>query len=379
MKIAMQKVSGFREIYHNRHKLATDWKRDGKKVFGYLYSAVPEELIYAAGILPVQLTEGEASHTVARGRTILLDAVCDLMQSCLGQGLDGTYSYLDGLVIPDACASVKCFITAWNIHLDTPYIYYLTPPFEASVEGRLYYKKELNRFKKSIEEYCGREIGLESLRSAIEVYNQNRDLLKGLYELRLQDKPPICGSEVLEVVRAGLIMPKEEHNRMLRELLHGISAEEAEGKSQSRLLVSMLDFENCVSDELNILEMVEQMGGNIVFDDLCLGLRYFWEPVEPSGNLMEALLERYLGNIPLGFRYPLEPRMKKLLELAQKSNIDGAIFIVPKYCSPYLFEYPYIERSFGQRKIPTLLLESGSKMPAEQVRTRLQAFVEMLS
>lgn len=374
----MDTISKFKKAYQNRHQIAKDWKKDGRKVFGYVYSAVPEELIYAAGILPVHLTGGEDEKMAFKGETILPDFLCDYSQSCLGQGLEGIYDYLDGLVMTDACATVRSLLRAWTVHLNTPYYYYLNPPFQPTKEGRVYYTKEMARFKESIEDFCGKKISQRSLRSAIKVYDENRRLMKKLYALRAQDDTTLSGSQILEVVRAGLIMPKEEHNQMLRELLQELPHEGREKEGKIRIFLSMFIFEDCLTDEFNILEMIEGMGGDVVSDDFCWGPRYYWEPVGLKTDPMEAILERYLGKVPAGYRYPLQPRMDWLLKQVRKHKVRGAIFVIPKYCHPYLIEYPYIERSLKERGIPTLFLESDGAMPPQPVRVRLQAFTEML-
>lgn len=372
----MDMVSKFKEAYQRRHQIARDWKKGGKKVFAYFYSAVPEELIYAAGILPVQFTGGEDEQMVFKGKTILPDFLCDYSQSILGQALDGVYDYLDGLVISDACATVRSLMRAWTEHLNTPYYYYLNPPYQPTEEGRAYYTKELTRFRKSMEDFCGKEISEKSLRSAIKVYDQNRRLMKKLYGLREQGDVPLSGSQVLEVMRAGLIMPKEEHNQMLRQLLQELPRN---GKKRGiPLFLSMFIFEYCTTEHFNLVKMLEEMGGDVVADDFCWGPRYYWEPVGLKAAPMEAILERYLGKVPSGYRYPLQPRMDWLLQQVKKHRVRGAIFVIPKYCHPYLFEYPYIERSLKENGIATLFLESEGAMPREPIRVRLQAFLEML-
>ncbi len=371
-------TSPFRQVYENRHKLAQDWKKEGKKLFGYLYSCVPEELIYAAGILPVQLTESEESDTAELGRTRLPNFYCDLVLSIIGQALDGTYDYLDGVVLPDGCNTMRRMAGSWKLNIKTPYFFYLTPPLEATPGAKTYYREVLIRLKRSLEEYSGKKITEASLRSAIEVYNRNRELMRKLYELRLQNKPPFSGSQVLDVVKASLVMPKEEHNKMLEKLLQQAGDESRESKARFRLLVSLFAFEDVASPELNIVQMLEDMGAEVVFDDLCLGPRYFWEPVKLGPDLLDSLVERYAGKVPIPFRYPLEPRLGKLLEEAHRYRVDGAVLLIPKFCDPYLYEFPYLEEGFKQQKTPTLMLESTESMAAQQVRVRLQAFTEML-
>jgi benzoyl-CoA reductase subunit C len=375
----MDVFSEFNEAYQNRHQIAKGWKEGGKRVFGYIYSAAPEELIYAAGILPVQLIASEDQKTVITGETILPEFLCDYSQSCLGQFLEGTYDYLDGLVIPDACATVRTLWRAWEVHIKIPYRYFFNPPFESSDESRIYYTQEMTRFKKSLEDFCGKKISKDDLRSAIEVYNKNRSLMQELYRLRSEGEILISANQVLEVVRAGLIMPKDEHNKMLQKALEALPRERQEPEGKIPLFLSMVTFEHCMTDDLNIPELIEQVGGRVVSDDLWMGPRYFSEPVKLNSELIEALVDRYLGKIPAGFRYPLELRLDWLSVQIGKHNIKGGIFVIPKYCHPYLFEYPYIERKLQEKGIPTLFLESEAGMPGEPLRVRLQAFMEMLA
>lgn len=370
-------ISKFTEAYDNRHLLARKWKKEGKKIFGYLYSFVPEEIIYAAGIVPVQLTESEEKAATSKGETFMPEYFCDFVHSCLGQGVDGVYNYLDGIVIPDACVPFRTLAEIWNIHVKTPFFYYLSYPSEAYDGSRAFLLAEFSKLKKSIEKFCGKEISHQSLRSAIEVYNENRNLLKRLYELRQKNNPPLSGSEFFEVFKAGLVVPKEEHNKMLKELLTQLPAQ---GKKSAgkRLMVSAPIFEEVTFTRPNFIKAIEELGGEIVADDLTIGFRYYWEPVKVQPNLMEAIVDRYLGKVPIAFKIPVDVRAELFLNEALQHRVKGAILFIPKYCESSDFQAPLIEEKFKEKGIPTLELESTSEMPEPPLRTRIQAFLEML-
>ena len=87
-------IADFRSAYTNRHKTAEDWRASGKKVIGYCYAGVPEEIVYAADMLPVQMVESEDTETVQRGEDIMPEYVCDYCQSLLGQTVMGDYAYV---------------------------------------------------------------------------------------------------------------------------------------------------------------------------------------------------------------------------------------------------------------------------------------------
>ena len=52
----MDAMAEIHRIVTDHHQVAREWKaRNGGKVLGYLNPDIPEELIYAAGILPVRI------------------------------------------------------------------------------------------------------------------------------------------------------------------------------------------------------------------------------------------------------------------------------------------------------------------------------------
>jgi benzoyl-CoA reductase subunit C len=251
-------------------------------------------------------------------------------------------------------------------------------PSVANETTRAFYIEELRRLKAAIEDFRGKPISDAELHSAIRVYNENRELLNKLYQLRSREKPPISGSEILQVVKAGLVMPREEHNNLLRELLERLSAREGESKGKTRIMVSVFAFEECAGEQPNFIRLMEQMGADVVCDDLCIGHRYFWKPVELKPDPLEALMDRYLGKVPVAYRMSAEERIGLMLDEALKYGARGAVVFIPKYCQICEFHYLYLDEKFKEQGIPTLLIETTSDMPEAPVRTRLQAFIEML-
>lgn len=376
-------ISKFKEAYDNRHLLARKWKREGRKIFGYVYSFVPEEIIYAARIVPVQLTETEEKAAIIKAETFLPEYFCDFVNSSLGQGVDGIYNYLDGIIVPDACVGLRRMADVWEVEVKTPFFYYLSYPSQgypslAYEVSRAFLLEEFSRLKKAIEKFRDQEISEGSLRSAIDVYNENRNLLKKVYELRQRDNPPLCCSEISEVFKAGLVLPKEEHNQMVKELLEQVSSQERESVGKVRLMVSAPMVEEVTFSRPNFIKLIEELGAEIVCDDFGIGFRYYWEPVELKPNLLEALVDRYLGGVPVAYKIPAELRAEMLLREALKYGVKGAIFFLPKYCYSSDLQAPYIEEKFNEKGIATLELESAADMSEAPIRTRIQAFLEML-
>ena len=139
-----------------------------------------------------------------------------------GQGISGVYKYLDGVIFNDACSQVKTVCEVWVERWMPPFFEFMMIPDQQDEASIRFYVASLEVLKKCIEKFIGKGITDDAIKNAVEVYNENRRLVKKLYEMRLVDNPPILGSQVFKVMKAGLVMPKDQHNKMLAELLEEI-------------------------------------------------------------------------------------------------------------------------------------------------------------
>ena len=68
------------------------------------------------------------------------------------------------------------------------------------------------------------------------------------------------------------------------------------------------------------------------------------------------------------------------MERVKASGAQGVVVLVVKYCEPHLFYYPFLREALAAAGIPHIMVETEHDVVSlEGVRTRLQAFVEMLS
>jgi bcr-type benzoyl-CoA reductase subunit C len=375
------KIDDFTKAYANRHSLAWQWKKEGKKVFGYLYAITPEELIHAAGIIPVQLTESEDAEDLRQGKIDMPECFCSFSLSCAGQGMSGVYNYLDGVIFNDSCTQSKTVFEVWEERFTPPFFHYLMIPDEKDESTLTFYVAQLKDLKGRIEKFTGHEITEESLKKSIDIYNENRRLVKKLYELRTADNPPISGSQVFEIMKAGLVIPKEMHNQMLKELLDEIpSWPGREAADRPRVMVWTHVFEECCGKAYpNFIRMTEDLGGEVVGDEFHRGVRYYDGIVEIQSDPLEAIGKRYLGEVPHSFKIPVQPRIDNIMESIEKYRIEGIIFFVPKYCQTDWFHQYLIEKALKEKGLPYLTVETSAAMPAAPVRTRIEAFLEMIS
>lgn len=347
--------------------------KTGRKMIGVFHPVVPEELIYAAGLHPVRISpDFEDSITLAD--SYLQIYICSYLRAEWDQIIKGKYSFLDGAIIPRSCEAVTFLYQTFKRHNPYPFIDYINAPWKRSDNTISFFAKELGRIKKNLEAFTGKEISEDSLLNAIKIYNRNRELLRKVYELRKAETPPISGSEAIDVVMSSFLLDKEEHSELLEQLLTELVKRTQRPKADIRLLISG----GCVVD-LRMWEMIESIGASIVADDVNNGSRSFWHSVnETREEPLEALARGY-ATVPCAFNTSILDRFKFVSEMITEYKVHGVIFAMNKNCESEKFVYPELDKKIRDKfSLPTLNVETDYLMNLVPLRTRIEAFVEML-
>ena len=365
----------FKEWYEQRHTYAKEWKKKtGGKVAGYFCTYVPEEILYAADVLPVRILGSHEPQDVTEPH--IFGMFCPFCRDCLAQGLQGRYDYLDGVMIAQSCLHIRQAYTSWKMHIPVDFSYYLPMPNNVQSKRALpYLTGELETFKEAVEKWTGKKITDEGLNKGIEAMNTSRQLTRDLYELRKQENPPLTGLEAMYAVVASQMVDKKDYNAALQEILQKLPQRQIENGSKVRLMI--LGSEN---DDTEFVDMVESLGAMLVVDDHCTGSRYFWNQVNTNGNLLEAIAARYIERVPCPSKdWPERTRIEHILKLAKDWNVQGAIVIQQKFCDPHELDIPSIIESLKSNGVPAQFLELDVTVPVGQFKTRVEAFLEMLS
>ncbi len=358
----------------SKNRSLKEWKRQGKKAFGYTCSKVPEEIMYAAGILPVRIM-GSTEELGGAARTYSVPTTCYFTRSTLDMGLKGEFADFDGFVMAYTCECVLVLYHAIEGKFKWDYLYYLVVPGIADEEGFAYFKKELNRFKSSLEEFTGNRIEEESMRKAIELCNESRALLREVYDLR--GRGLISGLEGAEVFRSSMLMPKEEHNKMVARLIK----ETPQRKDLSRSDGPRVHISGGMLPNLQLFELIESLGGMVVSDDLCVGSRFFWESVDTTIEPLEALARYYVGKIPCPFMFTEgvpERRRDYILEMLRKYKAGGVIFCFQRFCDAHLVDYPILADGIKAEGVSVLSTEVEQDIAPMIFRPQLEAFFEIV-
>src|SRR3972149_8399724 len=309
----------FAQVVGNRHEYAKNWKtKTGSKVIGTFCTYVPEEIIYAADMLPVRVM---GSHEVQGLSEPYIPAMyCPYSRDVLNQAILGRYDYLDGIVKARSCHHLRQSFSNWVTYFPTEYWYYLFMPAEAaSPRSHPTLVRWLELFKRSLEDWRGEPISDADLWKGVELVNTNRSLMRQVYELRRGDPPLLSGVEAKLMVMASQYMHKEEHSRLLQDILQRLPGRQdhPQGERPRLIMVGSCD------DYTEIVDLIEKSGANVVIDEECTGTRYFWNNVNPDGDPLSAIATRYLERPPCPQKdFPHRRRFDHIMQLVKDYNVQ---------------------------------------------------------
>lgn len=341
----------------------------GRRAMGYLCSYVPEEIIHAAGFAPVRVRGSSAP--LRRVDAHLQSFTCALCRSTLDQVLDGELAFLAGTIFAHTCDAMQALADLWRMNTSTSHFVdtVMQPANLGAPAARAYLQAELSRFRERLAEFVGRPIGDDALRDSIALYDETRRLVQTLQGLR--DR--MSAAQFFAVLDASQTMPREQVNRLLAELLDGLRNAPVRSNGPRLFLVG------AVLDEPRLLDLVDELGAQVSGDDLCSGSRHFLDRVGAAGEPIAALTDYYLRRPPCPTKYhPAHDSGAYLLDQVRQTQAQGVIFAIEKFCEPHAFDYALVLPTLDRAGVPHLLLEMEQTPSLEALRTRLQAFVEML-
>jgi benzoyl-CoA reductase subunit C len=370
--------------YKNYGVRAKELGREGKKIIGYVCSFVPLEIITAAGCIPFRV-RGSIQEPITKGDTLLETIVCPYYRSCFDLSVKGTYDFLSGLVIPHGCDSMVRSYSVWIYSLPYSYFHFVNIPTVCVDSSFEFFNAELNTFRKSLEKFAGKTITDEDLKEAIRIHNENRGKVRALYEFRKADPPLISGMELTMLLIVGAGLPIRESNALFDQVL----AEMGQRKQSPLKKGSRILIDGACLDDIELIKLVEEIGGNVVADTICNGTRDHFPLADEKTDPINALSHRYLEKINCpktyrenqsgNFEGDIAYRFGDIGAYAKEFKVDGAILYVYKYCDPFGFEVPARKAYYKSIHVPLLHLEDiYSAGTIGQLRTRIQAFLEMI-
>jgi bcr-type benzoyl-CoA reductase subunit C len=346
-----------------------------KRIIGSTLADVPEELIHAAGLHPFLIlgTNEPIRHSAA----LLPDNSCSLARSNLELVVGYQGAFFDGFILSQVCDTTQHLCDIWKRKFPDHYFEnFLAPRQVARPSSRAWYAQECRRLRAALEHYTGREITDEDLWASFRLYNENRSLLRRLYDIKREAPALMTNREFFDLVKATFFMDKEEHNRLLKEVVDWAEQNKHSFTDQDGYFKVITG--GIVVEPPAIYDMIDEVKGTIVGDNLCTASRYIYHDVEVGSDPAEALADRHMRKpnfTPINSS--VEGIYTDLLDLYREKEAEAIFYIHIKYCESQDYDLPDIKVQMREKGIPFLELETEYQTThLAQMKTRLQAFCE---
>jgi benzoyl-CoA reductase/2-hydroxyglutaryl-CoA dehydratase subunit BcrC/BadD/HgdB len=371
------------EVHGLRIQELQEAKAQGRKVIGTFCVFVPEELTLAADAIQVGLCAGAEIGKEAAEK-ILPRNTCALIKSFVGFKIARLCPYIEScdLVVGETTCDGKK--KAYEIFADYAPVYVMEIPQMKQACDRDLWKAEILQFKAEIEELTGNTITAPRLKEAIKLVNARRAVLQRLNRLRAAAPAPISGRDALLINQISFYDDPVRFTQKIGELCDELEQKIKAGQGVAPADSPRLMLSGCPMAVPNwkLPFVVESSGAIIVGEESCIGARNTRDLVDESGETLEAMLDaiadRYM-RIDCACFTPNTERLEHIVEMTRELKADGVIHYGLSFCQPYAIEAFKVEKALKDAGIPMLSLETDYSMEdVEQLKTRVEAFVEML-
>ncbi|NMC28244.1 MAG: 2-hydroxyacyl-CoA dehydratase [Syntrophomonadaceae bacterium] len=371
------------EIHGVRPAEMLEHQKQGGKVFGTFCVYVPDEVVFAAGGIAAGLCGG-SQFWVSGGEKVLPANTCPLIKASVGARLDKTCPFF---LIPDmyvgetTCDGKK---KAWEILAGEVPFHIIDVPQMKRDKDVAAFEAEIMDFIAMVEKVTGNKITAERLGESIKLINNKRKGLQRLYNARKASPVPISGKDALLVTQIAFYDDPARCAQMANQLAEELEERVArqEGVFPANALRIMVSGTPMAIPNWKLHHIIETAGAAVVVEESCTGTRYFENLVDESATTVEgqvrALAERYMKTNCACFT-PNPGRVEDIVRLADEYKVDGIIDTNLQFCNLYSTESFLVKQALADKGLPVMHIETDySEQDYEQLRTRIEAFLEML-
>lgn len=374
------------EIFEEFTLYLKEMKSQGKKVIAFMsHDNIPEELINAAGFVPVRLIFAGNDELMDASHDYLPPSTCAFAQTCIGIFAlkPRQFEFLnlvDYFIVSNHCVSDICASEVICKYFNIPRInFYIS--YVRNSNSEKYFRLEIAQFKKRLEEIRGAEISDETIIENIKRYNEHRKLIKEINDLRIQ------GSKKLKLMQKAFLFGPEILSELREDIASYKNSPIRASDSIDLLLTGCSIFMNDV-----LIDLIEEGGGNIFFFDTWIGYNYYSQQfdkitIESSQNPIDLLALRYVNNIYSDHSVSnfLENRITHIEEIYKKYNEEtgkklGILNHIIKFCDHMSLMSSFFKNKLQEKGIKVLNVERDySRANRGQLSTRIEAYLEMIS
>lgn len=349
-------------------------KECGKDAVGCFPIYTPEEIVYAAGFVPVGMWGGKTE--IKRADKFLQGFCCSIMRANIELGMRGVYDKLKAILIPGLCDTLKCIIENWKVAVpQVPMIGLIYPQTRWAKASEDYLIAEYKRVRSELEKATHTLITDKKLEEAFEIYEEYRSVMREFTTVA-RDYPITINARTRHLlIKAGYFMDKALYTEEMKAILSELKEMEKEEFDGIRVVTTGL-----LGEPSEILEIFAENDMAVVADDIAQESRQFRTPARKEGNVWEKMMGRIIDQ--RGCTFLCEQKKSRgnmLIDMVKETGADAVVVCMMKFCDPEEFDYPIYKAQLEEAGIPMLYLELDQQIESfEQIRTRIQSFAEMV-
>ena len=372
-------LNDFKAVAEHPHRQADAYKAQGKKIIGVLPYYAPEELVYAAGMVPMGIW-GSNNKTISRAKEYCATFYCTIAQLALEMLLDGTLDVLDGLITPTICDTLRPMSQNFRVAMEgkLPCIFLAHPQNRRPAFGLQFTVDQYMHVKTELEKISGAPITDEALRNAIKVYNKSRAARRKFSKLASEHCDVISAVSRSAVYRASWFMLKDEYTEKLEQLNAELEKLPAANWTGKKIVTSGI-----ICDNPKLMQILDDNKIAIAADDVANESRPCMVDAAETGDPMMALAQQFADqdyDVLLYDEHSSQNRRADfIVKMVKDSGAQGLVLFMQQFCDPEEMEYPYLKKALNAAGIPHVKLGVDQQMrDFGQASTALQAFADVL-
>lgn len=346
----------------------------GKDAVGCFPIYTPEEIVYAAGFVPVGLWGGKTEIKMAD--KFLQGFCCSIMRANVELGMRGVYDDLKAIIIPGLCDTLKCIIENWKVAVpQVPMIGMIYPQTRWAKAGEDYLVAEFKRVRSELEKATHTLITDRKVKEAFDIYEEYRNVMREFVEIAPDYPVTITARRRHLLIKAAYFMDKKLYTEEMKKIISGLKAMPKETTDQIKVVTTGL-----IGEPNELLDIFTECGISIVADDIAQESRQFRTLTRKEGDVWNKMMGRIIDQRGCTFlAEQKKSRGKMLIDMVKQTGADAVVVCMMKFCDPEEFDYPVYKAELEKAGIPILYLEIDQQIESfEQIRTRIQSFSEMI-
>lgn len=367
----------FKNIADNQRGQIDKYLAEGKKCVGVYPYYAPQEIIHAAGLVPIEIWGGQGP--IDKAKEYFPTFYYSLALRCLEMGLDGSLDGLSACMLTTLDDTLRPLSQNYKVSVGRkiPMVFLNHAQHRKEDFGKTYNAKIFKQAAERLEEVCDVKITDEALKEAFEVYNENRALKREFIKMVGDYSKTIKASDRSNVLKASWNMPKDEHSKMLKELIEALKAMPKEECTGPRVVTS-----GVITDNPALLEVLDNFNICVVADDVAAESRGLKIDVDTSiEDPYLALADQFarMDEDPILYDPEIWKRPKYVVDLALDNDADGCLLFMMTFNDTEEMEYPSLKQAYEKAGIPLIKMGYDQQMTDfGQAKTQLETFAEMV-